>query len=115
MVLQRPTSRNGLGLYLEDAWKRLQAALQPTEGVEDIYMMQQMCAYEVTYRIFSPRCDIPSADAATLKTVALGNPKFCDLFTGYERECFNYALVRVLSWGRALVHGVIRHGSNLQA
>ena len=45
------------------------ASLQPTEGghrsnedVEDVYSMQQICAYEVAYRNFSPRCDIPWAD-----------------------------------------------------
>ncbi|KAH0831037.1 phosphoglycerate mutase-like protein [Lanmaoa asiatica] len=66
------------GIYLKEAQKRLQADLKPTEGgqgfnleVEDVYRMQQMCAYE---------------------TVALGYSKFCELFTEDEWEGFNYAL-----------------------
>ncbi|KAF8452345.1 histidine phosphatase superfamily [Boletus edulis BED1] len=66
------------GIYLEQAQKRLQADLKPTDGgqgfnleIEDVYRMQQMCAYE---------------------TVALGYSKFCELFTEEEWEGFNYAL-----------------------
>lgn len=49
------------GIYLKEAQKRLQADLKPAKGgqgfnieVEDVYRMQQMCAYEVVYRGSSP-------------------------------------------------------------
>ncbi|KAF9218807.1 phosphoglycerate mutase-like protein [Gyrodon lividus] len=66
-------------IYLEEARQRLQADLRPIEEggegleleIEDVYRMQQMCAYE---------------------TVALGYSKFCELFTQDEWEGFNYAL-----------------------
>ncbi|KAF8839264.1 phosphoglycerate mutase-like protein [Paxillus ammoniavirescens] len=71
--------REWTGIYLEEARERLQAELKPADGdgegftleIEDIYRMQQMCAYE---------------------TVALGYSKFCELFTEDEWEGFNYAL-----------------------
>lgn len=54
-------------IYLGQAQKRLQADLKPTEAgqgfvleIEDIYRMQQMCAYEVPCRAFS--CGVTSAD-----------------------------------------------------
>jgi len=65
-------------IYLKAAQKRVQVDFKPTEGglgfnleIEDVYKMQQMCAYE---------------------TVALGYSKFCELFTEDEWEGFNYAL-----------------------
>lgn len=49
--------RKWAGIYLGEARKRLQADLKPAEGgqgfdleIEDVYRMQQMCAYEVAYR-----------------------------------------------------------------
>ncbi|KAF9239899.1 phosphoglycerate mutase-like protein [Melanogaster broomeanus] len=71
--------REWTGIYLEKAKERLQTELRPAEGggegfeleIEDVYRMQQMCAYE---------------------TVALGYSKFCELFTENEWEGFNYAL-----------------------
>ncbi|TFK67148.1 phosphoglycerate mutase-like protein [Pluteus cervinus] len=58
--------------YLDAARARLQPQLQGfTLTVEDVYTMQQMCAYE---------------------TVALGYSKFCPLFTLEEWEGFDYAL-----------------------
>ncbi|KAG6828354.1 hypothetical protein H0H92_008242 [Tricholoma furcatifolium] len=58
-------------IYLKDALARLQPQLKGFElDIEDMYMMQQTCAYE---------------------TVALGYSKFCELFTEEEWEGFNYA------------------------
>ncbi|KAF8330828.1 phosphoglycerate mutase-like protein [Cantharellus anzutake] len=58
--------------YLRKALKRHQAQLKGLElTIEDMYTMQQLCAYE---------------------TVALGYSAFCDLFTEQEWEGFNYAL-----------------------
>lgn len=57
------------GIYLKEAQKRLQADLKPAEGgqgfqleIEDVYRMQQMCAYEVAYYGSSPRRGVASAD-----------------------------------------------------
>ncbi|KIY44827.1 phosphoglycerate mutase-like protein [Fistulina hepatica ATCC 64428] len=59
-------------VYLKDAQARLQKQLPGfTLSIEDVYTMQQMCAYE---------------------TVALGFSKFCELFTVEEWEGFDYAL-----------------------
>lgn len=58
--------------YLAHARARLQHQLSGYElTIEDVYVMQQMCAYE---------------------TVAIGYSKFCELFTEKEWEGFNYAL-----------------------
>ncbi|GLB35545.1 putative phosphoglycerate mutase-like protein [Lyophyllum shimeji] len=58
--------------YLKDAIARLQPQIEGYQlTVEDVYTMQQMCAYE---------------------TVAIGYSKFCELFTVEEWEGFNYAL-----------------------
>ncbi|KAG7088757.1 hypothetical protein E1B28_012723 [Marasmius oreades] len=58
-------------IYLSSAKKRLQAHLSGYElTVEDVYTMQQMCAYE---------------------TVAIGYSKFCELFTQEEWEGFDYS------------------------
>ncbi|KAH8827000.1 histidine phosphatase superfamily [Flagelloscypha sp. PMI_526] len=59
-------------IYLRDAEKRMEALLGGFDlTIEDIYEMQQMCAYE---------------------TVALGYSKFCELFTEEEWKGFDYAL-----------------------
>lgn len=58
-------------IYLKKALARLQPNLKGYElSIEDVYIMQQMCAYE---------------------TVAIGYSKFCELFTEEEWEGFNYA------------------------
>ncbi|RXW17979.1 hypothetical protein EST38_g7881 [Candolleomyces aberdarensis] len=58
--------------YLKDARERLSAQLPGFDlTIEDVYAMQQTCAYE---------------------TVALGYSKFCELFTQEEWEGFDYAL-----------------------
>ncbi|KAK7054004.1 AB hydrolase-1 domain-containing protein, partial [Favolaschia claudopus] len=60
------------GVYLKDAVKRLQPQIEGYElSVEDVYVLQQLCAYE---------------------TVALGYSKFCELFTEEEWNGFDYSL-----------------------
>ncbi|KAF9255340.1 phytase [Marasmius fiardii PR-910] len=57
--------------YLKHAIKRLQSQLSGLKlTTEDVYAMQQMCAYE---------------------TVAIGYSKFCELFTQEEWEGFDYS------------------------
>ncbi|KAJ8482596.1 hypothetical protein ONZ45_g14889 [Pleurotus djamor] len=59
-------------IYLKDAKTRIEAHLKGLDlTYEDVYTMQQMCAYE---------------------TVAIGYSKFCELFTEEEWEGFDYAL-----------------------
>ncbi|KAF9026466.1 phosphoglycerate mutase-like protein [Hymenopellis radicata] len=59
-------------IYLKDALARLKPQLRGYDlTIEDIYVLQQMCAYE---------------------TVALGYSKFCKLFTEEEWDGFDYAL-----------------------
>ncbi|KAF8214171.1 phosphoglycerate mutase-like protein [Mycena galopus ATCC 62051] len=59
-------------VYLKSAVKRLRPQMVGYElSVEDVYVLQQMCAYE---------------------TVALGYSKFCELFTEDEWDGFNYSL-----------------------
>ncbi|KAJ7869626.1 phosphoglycerate mutase-like protein, partial [Mycena leptocephala] len=59
-------------VYLQNALKRLAPLIEGYElRVEDVYVMQQMCAYE---------------------TVALGYSKFCELFTEEEWDGFDYSL-----------------------
>jgi len=59
-------------VYLKDAQGRLQKQIDGfTFTIEDIYTLQQMCAYE---------------------TVAIGFSRFCGLFTEEEWEGFNYAM-----------------------
>ncbi|KAF7298396.1 AB hydrolase-1 domain-containing protein [Mycena kentingensis (nom. inval.)] len=59
-------------IYLEGARKRLQPQIKGFSlDIEDIYIMQQLCAYE---------------------TVALGYSKFCELFTEDEWEGFDYSM-----------------------
>lgn len=57
------------GIYLKEAQKRLQADLKPAEDgqgfnleIEDVYRMQQMCAYEVAYYGSLSRRDVVSTD-----------------------------------------------------
>ncbi|KAI0306751.1 phosphoglycerate mutase-like protein [Multifurca ochricompacta] len=59
-------------IYLKEVRDRLQQHIDGyTLTIEDVYTMQQMCAYE---------------------TVAIGFSKFCGLFAEEEWEGFNYAL-----------------------
>ncbi|KAJ4473127.1 phosphoglycerate mutase-like protein [Lentinula aciculospora] len=59
-------------IYLNDTRDRFQSQLKGFElSIEDVYTMQQMCAYE---------------------TVAIGYSKFCELFTQSEWEGFDYSL-----------------------
>lgn len=56
--------------------------------IEDVYVFQQLCAYEVGGLfglMFSRRSSLTS------QTVALGYSKFCELFTEEEWKGFNYA------------------------
>ena len=60
--------REWAGIYLKEAQGRLQADLKPAEGgqgfnleIEDVYRMQQMCAYEVAY-YFPFRSSVASTD-----------------------------------------------------
>ncbi|KAJ7368936.1 histidine phosphatase superfamily, partial [Mycena albidolilacea] len=60
------------GMYLARAVGRLQPLTKGYElRVEDVYVLQQLCAYE---------------------TVALGYSKFCELFTEEEWDGFDYSL-----------------------
>ncbi|KAI0701864.1 phosphoglycerate mutase-like protein [Cytidiella melzeri] len=64
--------RNWANIYLQDAHARLAPQLKGYDiSVEDVYTMQQMCAYE---------------------TVAIGHSKFCELFTQEDWEGFDYSL-----------------------
>ncbi|KAF9256260.1 phosphoglycerate mutase-like protein [Marasmius fiardii PR-910] len=57
--------------YLKSAKKRLQPQLSGLKlTTEDVYTMQQMCAYE---------------------SIAIGDSKFCELFTQEEWEGFDYS------------------------
>jgi hypothetical protein len=58
-------------VYLRDTVPRLQQYLDGIElDIEDVYAMQELCAFE---------------------TVALGYSKFCELFTEKEWEAFDYS------------------------
>lgn len=58
-------------MYLRDTVPRLQQYLEGVElDIEDVYAMQELCAFE---------------------TVALGYSKFCELFTEKEWEAFDYS------------------------
>jgi len=59
-------------VYLKDALARLQPQMKGYDlSIEDIYIFQQLCAYE---------------------TVSIGYSKFCELFTEKEWEGFDYAI-----------------------
>jgi hypothetical protein len=74
-------------IYLEDARKRLQKQLHGLElSIEDVYIMQQMCPYEVCPLFRS----VDLKPNFLFQTVALGFSKFCELFTEEEWEGFNY-------------------------
>ncbi|KAI0825291.1 phosphoglycerate mutase-like protein [Trametes gibbosa] len=67
-----PYVKQWASIYLHDALERLRPQLHGYElTIEDVYTLQQMCAYE---------------------TVAIGYSKFCELFTEDEWKGFNYAL-----------------------
>ncbi|KAG6854185.1 hypothetical protein C0991_009837 [Blastosporella zonata] len=75
-------------IYLEEALARLQPHLKGYDlNIEEVYIMQQMCAYE---------------------TVAIGYSKFCELFTEKEWEGFNYALDLSFWYGSAFGSPVAR-------
>ncbi|KAG6856725.1 hypothetical protein H0H87_001325 [Tephrocybe sp. NHM501043] len=75
-------------IYLEKALARLQPQIKGYElTIEDVYVMQQTCAYE---------------------TVAIGYSKFCELFTEEEWEGFNYALDLAFWYGSAFGSPVAR-------
>ncbi|KAF7296481.1 AB hydrolase-1 domain-containing protein [Mycena chlorophos] len=68
----KPYVSEWAGIYLKNALQRLQAQMNGYEfSIEDVYIMQQLCAYE---------------------TVALGYSKFCELFTEDEWDGFDYSL-----------------------
>ncbi|KAG6866431.1 hypothetical protein C0993_007537, partial [Termitomyces sp. T159_Od127] len=68
-------------IYPKEALARLQPYIRGYKlSIENVYVMQQMCAYE---------------------TVALGYSKFCELFTEEEWEGFNYALDLSFWYGSA--------------
>ncbi|KAH6919137.1 histidine phosphatase superfamily [Coprinopsis sp. MPI-PUGE-AT-0042] len=68
-------------IYLKDAHERLSKELKGFDlTIEEVYMMQQTCAYE---------------------TVALGYSKFCELFTEEEWEGFDYGLDLQFWYGSA--------------
>ncbi|KAF9002167.1 histidine phosphatase superfamily [Cyathus striatus] len=80
--------RRWADIYLKDALKRLRPQFQGYElSAEDLYAMQQLCAYE---------------------TVALGYSKFCELFTEKEWEGFDYALDLYFWYGSAFGSPVAR-------
>ncbi|KAF9009542.1 histidine phosphatase superfamily [Cyathus striatus] len=80
--------RHWADIYLKDAWQRLRPQLKGYDlSVEDVYVMQQMCAYE---------------------TVALGYSTFCELFTEEEWEGFNYSLDLFFWYGSAFGSPVAR-------
>jgi len=75
-------------IYLADALARLQAQISGyTLTIEDVYTMQQTCAYEVFLNIF-PIYSVLMIHV--LQTVALGYSKYCELFTEDEWEGFDY-------------------------
>ncbi|KAI0824475.1 phosphoglycerate mutase-like protein [Trametes gibbosa] len=67
-----PYVRQWAEVYLPDALARLRPQVDGINlSIEDVYTMQQLCAYE---------------------TVALGYSRFCELFTEKEWEGFDYAV-----------------------
>ncbi|EJD54727.1 phosphoglycerate mutase-like protein [Auricularia subglabra TFB-10046 SS5] len=67
-----PYLKQWAGVYLKAAQERLQPQIKGYDlTIEDVYIMQQTCAYE---------------------TVALGYSSFCELFTDEEWEGFEYAM-----------------------
>jgi hypothetical protein len=75
--------------YLKGAQDRLNRWLHGLDlTIEDIYTMQQMCAYEVCS---VSQTVIKQLIVICLQTVAIGYSKFCEVFTQEEWEGFNYA------------------------
>ncbi|PCH38306.1 phosphoglycerate mutase-like protein [Wolfiporia cocos MD-104 SS10] len=67
-----PYIQQWTSVYLKDALARLSPQLKGYSlTIEDVYILQQMCAYE---------------------TVAIGYSKFCELFTEEEWKGFDYAM-----------------------
>ncbi|KAF8228627.1 phosphoglycerate mutase-like protein [Tricholoma matsutake] len=80
--------RKWANIYLQGAVKRLKPNMPGFDLViEDVYAMQQLCAYE---------------------TVALGYSKFCQLFTEKEWDGFDYALDLQFWYGSAFGDPVAR-------
>ena len=74
-------------IYLKEALQRLKPQLHGYElTIEDVYTLQQMCAYEVKCL---PRVFVPHMLKEFLQTVAIGYSKFCELFTEEEWKGFN--------------------------
>ncbi|EMD38508.1 hypothetical protein CERSUDRAFT_82782 [Gelatoporia subvermispora B] len=68
----QPYIRQWASIYLKNALDRLAPQLHGYDlTIEDVYTLQQMCAYE---------------------TVAIGYSRFCELFTEEEWKGFNYAM-----------------------
>ncbi|KAI0373827.1 phytase [Pilatotrama ljubarskyi] len=64
--------RQWADIYLQDALARLRPQIDGLDlTIEDVYIMQQLCAYE---------------------TIAIGYSKFCELFTQQEWEGFDYSI-----------------------
>ena len=76
-------------IYLKDALSRLKPQLHGYElTVEDVYTLQQMCAYEVSMSLTQRQQDLISH----MQTVAIGYSKFCELFTEEEWKSYEYAI-----------------------
>ena len=74
-------------IYLQNARERLAKEIKGYDlTIEDMYIMQQLCAYEVNYP-----CVFYHDLIHALQTVAIGYSKFCELFTEEEWEGFDYA------------------------
>lgn len=75
-------------IYLQNTRKRLAKEIKGYDlTIEDVYTMQQLCAYE---------------------TVAIGYSKFCELFTEEEWEGFDYAMDLFFWYGSAFGSPVAR-------
>ena len=77
-------------IYLKDALERLAPQLHGYDlTIEDVYTLQQMCAYEVCLLCLT----LQALTARHPQTVAIGYSKYCELFTEEEWKGFNYAYV----------------------
>jgi hypothetical protein len=87
-----PYVKQWASIYLKAAQARFQQQLKGYDlSIEDVYVFQQLCAYEVRARIFSFLRRVWTMCLHTIKTVALGYSKFCELFTEEEWDGFSYA------------------------
>ncbi len=85
-----PFVREWGDVYLQAALKRLQPQIGGLDlRIEDVYSMQQLCAYEVRARC--SRYVIFLVTDGVLQTVAIGYSKFCELFTEDEWLGFDYS------------------------